>query len=182
MARTEHDALRLQLSRVDDISGADAPTRQHVSTRTEAVEHASEALRHAVAELHQADDVAWQRYADHLERATLRFDAAIAMAAATLRAERAAAKPDLVDALEAVTRQWRARADEIRVQTHLGELDARDAGHHALADLEAAGHRLADVLATVRGEAGASLTGLRSAAGKAIDGVALALQDLTPRR
>lgn len=182
MTRTDPEALRLQLSRVDDISGADDETRLDVSGRAEDVEAASAALRRAITALHEADDEAWKRYASDIHHATLRFDAAISMAAASLRAERAASKPALDDALESVAQRVRARADEIRLQTHLGELEARDAGLHATEDLEAAGHRVATVIRTLRDDAGASLAGLRTAAGEAIDGVALALQDLRPRR
>lgn len=182
MTETDTEALRMQLSRIDDVSGADDRTREQVSDRTEDVESASAALRRAIAELHDADDVAWKRYASDIHHATLRFDAAVAMAAANLRAERAASKPELEDALEAVATSWRARADEIRVQTHLGEMDARDAGLHAVEDLEEAGRHVAEVLSTLRTDAGASLAGLRTAAGRAIDGVSLALQDLRPHR
>lgn len=178
-----HDAesMRLLLARVDDVDGADGVTRERVSNRTEEAETASAALRGAITELHEADDAAWQRYAADIRHATLRFDAAVSMASATLRAEQAASKPALEDAMEAVATKWRARADELRVQTRLSEMDARDAGLHALDRLEGAGHQVSVVLATLRDDTDASLTGLREAAGKAIDGVAVALQNLDPR-
>lgn len=181
MGVTEPEALRTELTKVADISGADASTRIDVSAKTGDAETASAALRRAIAELHEADDGAWKRYAADLEHATLRFDAALGMAAATLRAERAASKPELEETLQAVAQAWRTRADEIRVQTHLGQLDAADAGLHALDDLERAGHQVATVLASLRDDVGTSLTSLRGAAGRAIDDVGLALSNIRPR-
>ncbi|CAN5433150.1 hypothetical protein BH10ACT1_BH10ACT1_22770 [soil metagenome] len=181
MGAAESEALRIELTRVTDISGVDAPTKVDVSIKTEDAESASAALRRAIAVLHEADDAAWKRYATDLEHATLRFDAALGMAAANLRTERAASKPELEQALEAVARSWRTRADEIRVQTHLGELEARDAGLHTVEDLERAGHKVASVLEVLRSDAAASLGSLREAAGRAYDEVGLAVSDLRPR-
>lgn len=182
MARTDPEALRLELTTIHDVGGVDPATRRTVSAKTVDVESASVALRDALGELHAADEAAWQRYAQDLESATLRFDAALVMAAATLRAEQAASKPDLEETLDTVSRSWRGQADEIRLQTHLGEMDARDAGLHAIDDLEAAGHRVAQVLTTLRTDAGESLGSLRHAAGDAIGGIAHALQGLRPAR
>jgi len=182
MAANESEALRMSLTRVDDVSGASEPIKTEVSGRTEDVETASVALRHAIKELHEADDAAWKRYATDLDHATLRFDAALAMAAASLRAERSASKPDLHNALDSVARTWRGRADQLRLQTHLGEMDARDATEHVTDDLEAAGHQVTMVMDTLKTDAGQTIETLRSAAGRAIDGLSLALQDLRPKR
>jgi hypothetical protein len=180
MGTTGPDELRQELTKVDDVSGADEGARAEVAQRTETVEQASAALRRALQELREADDAAWKRYATEVEHATLRFDAALGIAAATLRAERAASKPELADALDSVVRSWRARADELRLQAHLGEMEAHDAGLHAVDVLEAAGDQVASVLVTVRDDTGQSLDALRTAGGRAIDGLGRALQNLRP--
>lgn len=157
LAETE----RFRLTRVDDVSGLDPAQRLEVSSSTDVLETATIALRRAVADLHRDEDEAWQRYAADLERATLRLDAQLGMASARLRAERAASKPEIHDVLTEVAEGWRARADEIRVQTHLGEMNARDAGLRGLDDLDQATQRVSELATSVLDDVGESLSSLR---------------------
>ncbi len=166
-----------RLTQIGDVEGTDPGVRDEVAGRAVDVESASLALRAALDDLHQVEDEAWRRYAADLEEATLRLDAALSVASSRLRAEKADTPADLEDALEELATTWRSRADEIRVQTHLGELEARDAGLHVLDDLEAAGHRIADTIAAVRGDAEHSFTALRDRARHTIDEVGRAVQD-----
>ncbi len=178
MTTKDNEALRTRLTQVSDIDGLDATIRDEVSARTCTVESASVALRDAVRDLHQAEDQAWKRYADDVEHATLVLDSTLGVASARLRAERAATKNDLGRALETATETWKTRADEIRVQTHLGELDARDQGLHALDDLEVAGRRISAVLSTLRSDASASLKDLRTTTAHNLDELGRVLQSL----
>ncbi len=151
-----------RLTQIGDVDGADPDVRAEIAGRAGAVESASEALRTALEELHQAEDEAWRRYAADLEEATLRLDATLAVASSRLRAEKADTHEELEDALEELATTWRSRADEIRVQTHLGDLDARDAGLHLLSDLDAAGHRITETLAALRDDANHSVGSIRA--------------------
>ncbi len=182
MAVKDAEALRFDLTNVDDVSGADSKVRDEVARRTVVVETASVALRAAVRELHEAEDEAWKHYAGELEAATLRFDSALGTASARLRAERAASKPELEQALQSLADSWRARADEIRVQTHLGQLDARDAGLHAIDDLDQSAHRVGQVLTSLRSDAGQSLASLQGQTRHALDEIGHVLRDLRPAK
>ena len=155
----------------------DPAVRDEVADRADAVTTASGALRDALDEVHRAEDEAWRRYAADLDAATRRLDAALSVASSRLRVDKAETHEELEDALEELATTWRTRADEIRVQTHLGELDARDAGLHALDDLEAAGHRIAEALTGLRDDAGDSLATARTRVQHTIDEVAKAVAD-----
>jgi hypothetical protein len=166
-----------RLTTIADLEGADPVVRDEVADRAGAVESASVALRAALDDLHQVEDEAWRRYASELEEATLRLDAALSVASSRLRAEKADTPEELEDALEELATTWRSRADEIRVQTHLGVLDARDAGLHVLDDLDAAGHRITETLTAVRSDAEHSFSSLRERVQHTIDDVGRAVQD-----
>ena len=97
-----------ELSTVSDVSGAEPAVRELISRSGADVEAATEALRDALRELHRSDDEAWRRYAVDLEEATRRFDTTVGLAAARLRAERAASKEDLGAVLDETVASWRA--------------------------------------------------------------------------
>jgi len=124
-------------------SGAASP---EMVAAHDALHTASDALRIAVGHLHAGEDDAWRRYAAEAGDVMARMEAELAVSAAKLRADRADSRASLGAALEAAARTWRARADEIRVQTRLGEMDARDGGLVALDDLDAAGYRLVGLI------------------------------------
>jgi hypothetical protein len=174
---SDPDRATGRLTQIVDVEGADPGVRDEVADRAGAVESASVALRAALDDLHQVEDDAWRRYAAELEEATLRLDAALSVASSRLRAEKADSPAELEDALEELATTWRSRADEIRVQTHLGALDARDAGLHVLDDLEAAGHRISETLTAVRSDAEHSFTSMRERVQHTIDDVGRAVQD-----
>ena len=132
---------------------------------------ASGSLQGALRRLHENEDEAWRDYAADVDDTIARMEADLAISEARLRADRAETKQELEQALDEVTLAWRQRADEIRVQTKLGEMDARDHGLVALADLEAAGHRLATLVETVRHDATEWTSALRTHAGELIGDV-----------
>lgn len=128
--------------------GAGAASHDMVAAH-DALHVASDSLRAAVQRLHADEDDAWRRYAAEADDAIARMEAELAVSAAKLRAERAESRESLSAALEEAARTWRARAEGIRLQTRLGEMEARDAGLVALEDLDAAGYRLAKFIHVV---------------------------------
>ena len=161
-----------ELSTVSDVSGAEPAVRELISRSGADVEAATEALRDALRELHRSDDEAWRRYAVDLEEATRRFDTTVGLAAARLRAERAASKEDLGAVLDETVASWRARADELRVRAHVGQMDVRDFVTDAVEELDLASQRLGSVIARLRSGLGGGLLGLRTEAGEALEDVA----------
>ena len=138
-----------------DVSGSTAT--DGLAEAKAALQRAASALHEANRELHEHEDEAWLEYASEADAAVARMEAELEMSAAKLRAERAGSTAELRAALDEAATTWRSRADEIRVQTHLGEMDARDAGLVALDRLEAAGHRLATFTDTI-GHTGHEIT------------------------
>ena len=177
MDTAQSEQGRFRLTKVDDVSGLEPVLRDEVSASTGAVESASAALRSAVAEMHRSEDKAWQRYAAELEQATLRLDAQLGMASARLRADRAASKPEIRDVLTQVAETWRARADEIRIQTQLGKMDARDAGLHRLEDLDHATHRVSELATSVLDDVSESIGSLRSRVTAVLDDIGQRARD-----
>lgn len=163
------------LVEVADLDGADPAVREEVSRSGADAEAATAALRDALTALHRADDEAWRRYAVDLEEATRRFDTSVGLAAARLRADRAASKEDLGSVIDEVVRIWRSRADEMRVRAHIGRMDARDVVSDTIEELDLASQRLGTVLGQLRGDVGESLSTLRSEVGRALDDAAAIL-------
>lgn len=166
------------LAAVSDISGADPSVRDKVSQSGADAESATAALREALRELHRSDDEAWRRYAVDLEEATRRFDTTVGLAAARLRAERAASKEDLGSVLDDVMQSWRARADEMRVRAHVGQMDARDLVSDTVAELDLATQRLGAVVARLRTEVGGTLSSMRHEVTAALDDAARIIRGL----
>jgi hypothetical protein len=171
-------AAERDLNAVTDVSGVDPSLRQKVSASGADAEAATAALREAIRELHRSDDEAWRRYAVDLEEATRRFDTTVGIAAARLRAERAASKEDLGSVVDDVMETWRARADELRVRAHVGQMDVRDLVSDTAAELDLASQRLGAVVVRLRSEVGESLTLLRHEVTTALDDAGRILRGL----
>lgn len=161
---------------VVDVSGAEPAVREHIARSGVDVEAATASLREAIHELHTSEDASWRRYASDLEDASRRFDTTLGLAAARLRAERAASKADIKEALDEVAGSWRSRAEEIRVQAHIGTMDVKERGAETISDLERASQRIASLLAQLRDEVSESLVVMRSEARSALDDAARILQ------
>ena len=157
---------------VADVDGAEPAVREEVSRTGVGVGAATAALRKALNELHKSDDEAWRRYAFDLEEASRRFDTTMGLAAARLRAERASSEHDLKEALDDVALSWRSRAEEIRVQAHIGSMDVRDRGEETISELERASQRVVTLLSRIRDEVTDSLTVMRDEARAALDDAA----------
>ena len=166
---TTQQAKKRPSTRVHKVSGAEDEVRGKVSRTAEAVHDASGDLRDAVSALHEARDEAWKRYAAEVQEATIRFDAAMDLAAARLRAERAESREELADDLRDLASTWRGWADELRVQAHLGGMEARQFGSGAVDRLTEVGNRLGDLAASLGHAAGDSLSELRERATMAVD-------------
>ena len=161
---------------VADVVGAEPAVRDEVSRSGVDVEAATAALRTALHDLHESDDDAWRRYAYDLEEASRRFDTSMGLAAARLKAERAESKTDIKEALGGVADSWRSRAEEIRVQAHIGRMDVRDRGAETVSDLERASQRVGSLLTRLRDEVGESLAIMRDDARAALDDAAKILK------
>lgn len=167
---------------VTDVSGAASEVRDQVSRSGVAVEEATASLREALAELHRSDDEAWRRYALDMEDATRRFDTTVGLAAARLRAERAASTEDLGEVLDEVVDSWRSRADELRVRAHVGQMDLRDRLDETVEELDQAAQRLGVVLHQLRSGVGDTLASLRDEAQHALDEAAAIFRGSHPER
>lgn len=161
----------------------DAPDTSLHAAR-EVIAHVSDSLHAAADELHAEQDDAWHRYVAEADDAIEHMQAELALAGEQLRAERAETMGEVKAALEQATREWRSRADEIRLRTHLGQMEARDAGLVALDGLDAAGHRLASFVDLVRHDAGTLTSTIKEGARQVIEdaraaiaGLALAAED-----
>ena len=174
---TSHEARR-ELIAVSDISGADPSVREQVSQSGADAESATAALRAALQELHRSDDEAWRRYAVDLEEATRRFDTTVGLAAVRLRAERAASKEDLGSVLDDDMQSWRARADEMRVRAHVGQMDARDLVSDTVTELDLATQRLGAVVNRLGTEVGGTMASMRREVMSALDDAARIIRGL----
>ncbi len=166
---------------VTDVSGIAPAVREHVSRSGADAEAATAALREALLELHRSDDEAWRRYAVDLEEATRRFDTTVGLAAARLRAERAASKEELGTVLDDMMQSWRARADELRVRVRIGQMDARDLATGTVEGLDRATHRLGTVLTHLTAGVSESLSSMRGEVRDALDEAADILDSLRHR-
>lgn len=168
-----------RLSAVTDVSGEEPDLRAKVARTGADAEVATAALRDAIAELHRSDDEAWRRYAIDLEEATRRFDTTVGLATARLRAERATSKDDLGIVVDDVMATWRSRADELRVQAHIGQMDVRDFVTGTVDELDLAGQRLGAVVALLRSGVGETLSSLRDEVTDALDDAGRIFQGVT---
>ena len=169
---TRSSTTSQDLIAVTDVSGAATEVREQVSRSGAAVEEATASLREALAELHRSDDEAWRRYAVDMEEAARRFDTTVGLAAARLRAERAASAEDLGEVLDGVVDSWRSRADELRVRAHVGQMDLRDRLEETVEELDQAAQRMGTVLARLRSGVGETLSSLRHETEHAFDDAA----------
>lgn len=83
-------------------------------------------VRELVASYEREQDAAWQAYAHSIDRALVHLEIELEVSAAHLAVLRAESADDLSRTLERARTSWSALGDELRLQAHLGELDARD--------------------------------------------------------
>jgi hypothetical protein len=113
-----------------------------------------------------------------MEEASRRFDTTIGIAAARLRAERAASKEDLGSVLDDVMASWRMRADEMRVRAHIGQMDAHDLVSDTVTELDLATQRVGAVVVRLRAEVGSTMRAMRAEVTGALDDAARILRGL----
>lgn len=140
---------------------------------TESAAAAAATARAALEQLHAAEDEAWAEYSRTVDEAMQHAQSELDMAAARLRAERAASADELEHAVAQAADLVRGRIDELRVRAHLGRMDAAatasstlDELDHALTELrqisQRIGHGASSALGDLRTEA---LEGMGSAVG-----------------
>ena len=125
----------------DEIASADASLRE-----------AAKQLGAAVAELRSSEDKAWKEYSDDVHEALLHMNAQLEVATAQVKAAHSETREDLVDALHQAASVRYGIIDQLRVQTHLGLMEARERSHDAMDDLNQVGRRLEAVIESVRND------------------------------
>jgi hypothetical protein len=153
---------------VTGMPGADTAAQQRVASAHAQVQHASAVLREAVAELHETEGAAWQRYGADADRAMALTETELSSAETELRIEQAKSRSQLSDALQQVANSWRARTDQLRLQSDLGEMDARDSGLRALDTLEQAGRSVLAMIEDLRRDSTAPVSTLRGLTRRAV--------------
>ncbi len=101
-----------------------------------ALGRAAAAFRHALDEVHAADDAAWAAYSRSLDDAARRLQAELLVAEAQLDAGRAAHTETVHDAVATAETALQEALDTLRVRAHLGRMDVSSTVTHALADLD----------------------------------------------
>lgn len=161
---------------LNGVVGADAAVKDGVLSAHAQVMGASADLREAVARLHRTEDEAWRRYGADVDRAVAQMETELSSAEAQLRVEQADSRDQLSAALQQVAETWRARADEVRLQILLGEMEARDAASQSLDALDRAGHRVVALVEELRHNTAASMSSLRDRTRDVVDDVRQALR------
>lgn len=123
----------------------------------------------ALGEFDAAQHAAWASYASTVDRALVHLEAELNVCEAQLGVRQATTSDDLHATVARARTSWSAMGDDLRVQAHLAELDARDQVEAAGAALghavEAIGRRAGHDLDAVRHEAERALGALRHALG-----------------
>jgi gas vesicle protein len=122
-----------------DIAKADAGLRK-----------AAKQLGDAVAELRASEDKAWKDYSDDVHEALLHLNAQLEVATAQVKAAHSETREDLADALHQAAGARKGIVDQLRVQTRLGMMEARDRSQEAIDNVNAIGRRLESVIDAVR--------------------------------
>ena len=146
---------------LNGVIGADADVRHGVVSAQAQVQDASTGLREAVARLRQSEDEAWRRYGAEVDRAVEQMETELSAAETQLRVEQAESHDQLSFALQQAAETWRSRADEIRLQIRLGQMEARDAGLQSLDALDRAGHGVVALIEELRQDTATSMSILR---------------------
>ena len=160
-ASTPGDARRTLSDLLNGVAGVESEAKQEIASARAQLRDATEALREAVAKLHPTEDDAWHRYGAEVDSALGQMDEDLSSAETQLRIEEAESRDQLSYALQQAAETWRARAEEVRLQISLGQMQARDAGLHALDDLDRAGHNLVTMIEELRRDTAASVSTLR---------------------
>ena len=149
--------------------GTDCPDPTELARADADLRSAMARVREALGEFDAAQHAAWATYAVTVDRAIVHLEAELNVCQAQLGVRQATTTDDLKATVARARTSWTAMGDDLRVQAHLAELDARDkveaanaALHHAV---EAIGHRAGHDLDAVRHEADKALGALRHALG-----------------
>ncbi len=133
---------------------------------------AATAFRHALDEVHDADDAAWASYSRSLDDAVRQLQAELLVARVQLDVERASRPESVHEAMSSAGHAVQERIDTLRVRAHVGRLDAHDGFERTVEDLE---HRAAVARAAVgrlRDDATTTLEDARRTAGVVLADVA----------
>lgn len=126
-------------------------------------------VRRALGEFDAAEHEAWVAYAATVDRAIVHLEAELNVSEVQLGVLQATTSDDLKATMARARTSWSAMSDDLRVQAHLAELEARDrvdqASHVLHQTVEAIGGRAAHDLDALRHEAERAVGALRHALG-----------------
>ncbi len=149
-----------------------------VAKATEDLRDAASVLRDAVSELHNDEDEAWERYRGEIDDALAHMDAQLDVSTAQIKAARAETREDLADALHQAAEAPRELLEQLRVQSHLGAMDARDRVQSLMDDVTGLGKHLETVVDSVLNDSKKTVKDLTNDANEAIAHLRKGLRDL----
>jgi hypothetical protein len=157
-------------SGLEDIArSTDCPDASELAQADADLRSAMARVRRALGEFDAAEHEAWTTYAVTVDRALVHLEAELNVSQAQLGVRQATTSDDLKATMDRARTSWSAMNDDLRLQAHLGELDARDKVDQATGVLhqavEAVGQRAAHDLEAVRREADKAVGALRHALG-----------------
>ncbi len=164
---------------VNGMVAVDSEAKHRVASAHAQMQDASAVLREAVAGLHESEDQAWRRYGAEADRAMALMEVELSGAEAQLRVEQAKSRSQLSTALQQVTDSWRARTDELRLQSGLGAMEARDSGRRALDDFDHANQGVLAMIEELREDRSVPLSTLQGLTRSVVNEVRTALRGVT---
>jgi Mg2+ and Co2+ transporter CorA len=129
---------------------------------------ATAAMRRALAEFDDADGDAMAAYARNVRAALSQLEDELDVSGAELSAQLAESREQLGESLHAARSSWAAINDEMKLQAHLAQMEARDLYRRADEDLHQAGAIISTSLEELGQTTTESLDTVRSQANKAI--------------
>ena len=123
---------------------------EEIASAEASLREAAKQLEDAVAELRSSEDKAWKVYSDDVHEALLHMNAQLEVATAQVKAAHSETREDLADALHQAARARKGIIGQLRVQTRLEVMEARDRSQEAIENVNQIGRRLESVIESVR--------------------------------
>lgn len=121
-----------------------------LASANQGLRDAAATLRASLADYKSSRDDALKHYSEDVDAALSHMNVGIDVANAQLTAARAQTREDLATALHQADESRKALADQVKVQAHLGAMEARERSEEVAKGLSDVGHRLEAALQAVR--------------------------------
>lgn len=141
----------------------------------EGLRQAASAFQKSLAEYKTSRDEALKRYSEEVDAALAHMNVGMEVATAQLKASRAETREELADALRQADESRKALTDQVKVQAHLGLMEARERSEGMTDRLGEIAHRIDAVLSSVRDDSTKAFKDLWSDTGEAIGNLRQAL-------